>query len=59
MIYALYRGQLAINVAENDPKGTRNSSLTGANIAWLVFGALWWLLILLGLYLILTGRAQR
>ena len=57
MIFAMYRAQLAINVAEGDAQGARNSELTAANILWLVLGGMWWALVLFGTYLILTGRA--
>jgi len=58
MFYALYRAQRAINVAENDPQGTRNNSLTLANIAWLVLGVLWIALVAVGLFMILSGRQR-
>lgn len=54
MLGALYEGQRAINVAEGDPTGERNRSLTPANFAWLLLGGLFWLMLLLGLYLIAT-----
>jgi hypothetical protein len=55
-IYVLYRAQLAINIAEGDEQGMRNSSFGAANIAWLIVGGIWWAMILLGSYLIMTGR---
>jgi len=41
--------QKAANAACGDPKGASNASLTGGNIAWLVAGGLFWVLILIGL----------
>ena len=57
-VYALYSAQFAFNLASGDPQGTGNRSLTAANIAWLVPGAILWLLTIVGMFLILTGRAQ-
>ncbi len=51
--YALYQGQLAINVACEDPDGDSNSVITGANIAWIIFGALLWALVLVGIAVML------
>lgn len=58
IVFVLYRAQLAINIAEDDPQGSRNSALTPANILWLVLGAIMWLLTLLGIFFILTGRVR-
>jgi hypothetical protein len=55
MVWALYRGQRAINLAEGDPEGTRNARLTTANILWLLPCLLLWLLVLLGLAAIALG----
>jgi hypothetical protein len=55
-MYTLYRAQIAINLASDDPQGLTNAALTLANSAWLVFGALIWLSTLGSWYLILTGR---
>jgi hypothetical protein len=55
---ALYAAQRAINVAEGDPTGERNSSLTPANFAWLLLGGLLWLLLLLGLFVIATDGLE-
>lgn len=52
-VLVLYRAQHAINFAEGDPDGARNRTLTAANIFWLVLGAVWWLLILVGTYITL------
>jgi hypothetical protein len=57
--FVLYRGQLASNVAEGDPRGTRNDKLTAANLGWLVLGGVWWSLMLLGLFVIITGRVPQ
>lgn len=54
-VYALYRAQLAINVADGDPGGAANDRLTPANYAWLALGGLFWIVILLGLYAIAAG----
>jgi hypothetical protein len=55
MIWSLFAAQKAINVAEGDPGGTSNGSITGANLFWLVIGGLFWALTLLGLYLIVAN----
>jgi len=59
MIFVLYRAQRAINVAENDPAGASNARLSVANALWLVLGLLWWTVIGLGIFLMLTGRIAR
>jgi hypothetical protein len=56
VVWALYRAQCAANVADGDPSGETNSSITAANIAWLVFGGIMWALTALGWYAILTGQ---
>jgi hypothetical protein len=58
MFYALYRAQLAINMASGDEGGTGNSEMSFANIAWIVAGALLWLSVLFGLFVLLTGRVH-
>lgn len=55
--YVLYRAQLAINVAEGDPSGLRNSRFTAANIIWLVLFGLFWLAVIAGLFLIFSGTS--
>src|SRR5690349_2317990 len=40
--FALYRAQLAINAAEEDPAGAANRAITIANLAWLLVGLLVW-----------------
>ena len=59
--YLLLQAQKAINLACGDPEGRSNSTLTAANWIWIVLGGAFWLLVLLGLYLIIvdpTGIAQ-
>jgi hypothetical protein len=53
VVWSLLRAQLAANRACGDPEGAQNADLTAANIVWLVVGGIWWLLTLLGLYLVL------
>lgn len=48
LAYLLSFAQRAINVAAGDAKGDSNSNFTVANIAWLVFGGLIWLLVIIG-----------
>lgn len=45
----LARAQAAINFCSNDPKGSQNAVITGANMAWIIGGILVWLLIGVGL----------
>lgn len=44
MFWSMYQAQRAINATEGDPDGQSNRSLTGANVAWLALGALYWLM---------------
>ena len=53
--FALAEVQGAINVACNEPEGESNGDLSAANWAWILLGALFWLLIVLGLYGIWSG----
>lgn len=55
-LYALVMlpAQRAINVASEDPEGKTNSRFTVANWLWMAFGLLYWLIMLLGLYFIIT-----
>jgi hypothetical protein len=46
-----WRMQLAANVACGDPDGRGNARFTAGNVVWIVFGALFWLLVLVGLAL--------
>lgn len=48
--WSLCRAQRVANAACNDPNGAGNRALGAANIAWLVAGAMLWLLLLIGLY---------
>lgn len=52
---ALSRAQLAINSLCNDPDGTSNHEMSGANFVWLVLGAILWILVLIGIYDMLFG----
>ena len=54
--WALYKGQGAINTACNDPEGRTNSTITVANIVWIILGALFWGLVLIGIVATLTGN---
>ncbi len=49
-VYAVYKAQVAINIVSDDPHGLTNSSYSGLNIFWIVLGAVFWLLTLLGVY---------
>jgi len=51
----LLSAQRAANRAEGDSAGASNSALTAANIAWLVLGGAFWLMMLLGVYASLAG----
>lgn len=55
--WALYVAQKAANAACGDTDGNANAIITGANIAWLVVGGLFWLMVLVGSYLILVEGA--
>lgn len=44
------KGQAAANAACLDPTGDSNRRFTAANIIWLILCALWWLLVLVGLF---------
>ncbi len=55
--WVLFRAQLAVNAACGDPMGEGNCLITGANIAWLLAGAVFWLLSLFGLYAAAVGLA--
>lgn len=48
LLFLYYKAQGLINIACGDPAGAANSKLTVANYAWLVLGAIIWLLILAG-----------
>jgi hypothetical protein len=46
---ALYKAQIAINLACDDPEGESNSALTFANIVWILMGAALWSLAIVGM----------
>jgi len=41
------------NTLANDPQGKSNDELTGTNVAWLMFGAVWWILAIWGAWITL------
>jgi len=47
--WILYKAQLVANLACDMPEGEVNSNITGANIFWIMLGAVIWLLVILGL----------
>lgn len=51
----LWSIQSAANTACGDPNGAANARLSGANYAWIAFGALLWVMV--GIGLILPGEA--
>lgn len=51
LLLGMLRAQRMINVSCDDPDGAGNAALTGANYAWIAFGAVIWLLIAVGLLL--------
>jgi hypothetical protein len=42
------RAQQYINACCGDEKGSSNNDLTGANLAWIIVGTLFWILVLIG-----------
>ncbi|MEE9351410.1 MAG: hypothetical protein V3U78_04060 [Thiotrichaceae bacterium] len=56
-IYSVYKAQMAINIACDDPNGDSNSEFSTANTVWLLIGGLFWLLTLLGMYVDSAGIA--
>ena len=48
--YVLYQAQSLANYAGEDVKGASNNRLTAINYFWLLLGAVFWLLILFGIY---------
>jgi hypothetical protein len=50
--WALARAQIVINRACGDDAGDTNASFTGWNWFWIVLGAAWWVLILVGVWAI-------
>ena len=51
LAYLRYLAQRTINAVCGDPAGAGNRNWTIPNIIWIVFGVLWWLLVLVGLVL--------
>jgi hypothetical protein len=49
LAYFLQKIQRAANVACNDPDGLGNTQCTAVNFFWLALGALFWLLVIIGL----------
>lgn len=47
--------QRRANAVCGDPEGQANAHLSGANIGWLVFGALFWLSFAVGVFAMFTG----
>jgi hypothetical protein len=58
MYYTLLVPQRAVNAAEGDPLGQGNANLSGANIAWIVLGALMWIAVAVGLVAVLGGLPE-
>jgi hypothetical protein len=48
--WALWKIQLAINLASGDPSGESNSELTKWNLVWITLGTALWALVLIGLF---------
>lgn len=48
MGYVTYQAQCAINFAENDPQGERNSRFSPVNLVWVAGGLMMWVLAGLG-----------
>ncbi|HMU67287.1 MAG TPA: hypothetical protein PKE57_09080 [Cellvibrionaceae bacterium] len=46
----MLKAQRAINIACGDEAGASNDRFTTANILWLLFGALFWVLIIIGIF---------
>ena len=55
LTYAMASAQAKANIACLEPNGDSNSKIGIANILWIVFFILYWLLILLGSYMIFYG----
>ncbi|MBC3882624.1 DUF4234 domain-containing protein [Undibacterium sp. LX40W] len=51
MVPMFLRAQKMINLSCNDVDGESNAKFTGGNIAWIVAGSLFWLLVFVGLFL--------
>ena len=55
--WCLWQAQKQANIACGDNEGSQNNTFTAVNYVWLVLGVIWWLLILMGIFAILTGMA--
>ncbi len=53
--WALWTFQKVINAACGQPNGESNDKLTGANYVWIIFGLLFWVLLIIGLRETLAG----
>ncbi|MGE8406588.1 MAG: hypothetical protein ACN6QH_06070 [Pseudomonas sp.] len=53
-VWLLCKIQRAINIAECDPEGESNSSYTGANIGWMTFGTVIWVINFIGIMMLLS-----
>lgn len=51
--FPLRAAQKAINAAAQDSEGAGNAALTPANYAWILIGAIWWVVVAFGMALIL------
>jgi hypothetical protein len=51
----LIKAQRAINISQQDDEGSANNSFTVANFLWLSFGALLWMLVVVG-FLVTFGK---
>lgn len=51
MLPMFLRAQKMINLSCHDADGDSNAKFTGGNIAWIVLGVLFWILIFVGLFL--------
>ena len=49
ILFFLLKAQDAINLSQDDPTGSTNSRFTIYNILWIIFGALIWMLITVGM----------
>ena len=53
LYFPLRSAQKAINLLEQDSDGARNATLTPANYAWILIGAIWWVVVAFGMALVL------
>ena len=49
VLFILQKSQAAANLSQGDLHGDSNSDFSGANIVWMILGALFWVLIFLGI----------